>query len=132
MKRNIDLALLILRLAVGLLMLLHGIAKMKGISSIEGLLTSKGFPSFLAYGVYVTEIIAPFFLVIGYRTRLAAGVYAMGILTAVFLAHPADIFTLSKHGGWEIELLGLYFFGALALIISGGGKYAFSSKSGWD
>lgn len=132
MKRNVDLGLLTLRIAIGLLMLFHGIAKLKGVSFIEGLLTSKGLPAFMAYGVYITEIIAPLFLIIGYRTRLASVIYILGVLTAIFLVHSADIFTLNQHGGWGIELLGLYLFGALALIFTGGGKYALSKSSSWD
>lgn len=131
-KKNIDLGLLILRISIGLLMLLHGIAKLKGVSFIEGLLTEKGLPAFIAYGVYVTEIIAPLLLIIGFRTRLSAIVYVAGVLVAIILVHSSDIFTLNQHGGWGIELLGLYLFGAVALIFTGGGKFSLSSKTDWD
>lgn len=132
MNTNKDLGLLILRLSVGLLMLLHGIAKLKGVDFIEGMLSAKGLPAFLAYGVYVTEIIAPILIVIGFRTRLAAAVFVFGCLFALFLAHTQDIFTLNQHGGWGVELLGLYFFGALALYFMGGGKYGLSTTHKWD
>ena len=80
MKRNLDLGLLILRFAVGTLMLLHGIAKLKGVSGIEGMLENSGIPSFLSYGVYITEIIAPLLIIIGYRTRIASIVFVFGAL----------------------------------------------------
>ncbi len=131
-KSNNDLGLLILRITIGFLMLLHGIAKLKGVSFIEGMLDGKGLPSFLAYGVYITEIVAPILLIVGFRTKLAALVFAFGALIAMLLAHPTDIFSLSKYGGWEVELLGLYLFGAIALFFTGGGKYALSSKNKWD
>ena len=132
MKRNVDLGLVILRVAVGLLMLLHGIAKLKGIPFIENLFVSRGLPSFLAYGVYITEIIAPLIILIGYRTRIASAVYVLGVLIIIFMAHPGDILTLNQHGGWAIELLGLFLLGGVALFFTGAGKYALSSKSAWD
>ena len=132
MNKNTDLGLLILRIAVGGLMLLHGIAKLKGVSSIEGILDGAGLPSFLAYGVYITEIVAPLFIIVGYRTRLASIVFIFGILFAMFFVHSSDIFSLTQHGGWGVELLGLYLFGSITLFFSGGGKIAVSSANKWD
>ena len=132
MNKNNDLGLLVLRITIGLLMLLHGIAKLKGVSFIEGMLSGKGLPSFLAYGVYATEIIAPLLIIIGYRTRFASALFAFGALFAMFLVHSADIFTLNQHGGWGVELLGLYLFGAIALFFTGGGKHSLSASHKWD
>lgn len=132
-SRNTDLGLLILRLAVGILMLLHGIAKLQhGIGGIEALTEAAGLPSFVAYGVYVGEVIVPIFIILGFATRAAALVFAFNCFTAAMLAHAGDIFTLNATGGWSVELLGLFFFGALALVFTGGGKYALSSKHIWD
>lgn len=113
-------------------MLLHGVAKLKGISGIENMLNNVGLPSFLAYGVYITEIVAPLLIMVGYRTRLAAAVFIFGVLFAIFLAHPSNVFVLNKHGGWGIELLGLFLFGGLTLFFTGGGKLALSSSNNWD
>lgn len=132
MKKNTDLGLLILRISIGLLMLLHGIAKLKGVTGIEEMLSNAGLPAFLAYGVYITEIVAPVLILVGYRTRLASAVYIVGVLFAIFLAHSGDIFSLSPHGGWGIELLGLYLFGSLTLFFSGAGKIAISTSGNWD
>lgn len=132
MNKNTDLGLLILRIAVGALMLLHGIAKIGGVSFIGGMLSQKGLPEFLAYGVYVTEIIAPFLILIGFRTQLFSLVYIFGTLFAMFLVHASEIFTLNQNGGWAVELLGLYTLGALSLVFTGGGKYAVSAANKWD
>lgn len=132
MNKDKDLGLLILRLGVGILMILHGIAKLNGISFIEGMLAESGLPSFLAYGVYITEIVAPLLIIIGYRTRLASLVLIAGTISAMLLVHSADIFQLNQAGGWAVELLGLFITGALALAISGSGKFALSSKNKWD
>ncbi len=131
-NKNNNLGLLILRIAIGTLMLLHGIAKLSGVSFIENMLSAKGLPSFLAYGVYATEILAPILIIIGYRTRLASALYAFGVLFTMILAHASDIFSLNQHSGWGVELLGLYLFGAITLFFTGAGKYAISQKNNWD
>lgn len=132
MSKNTDFGLLVLRIVVGALMLLHGIAKLKGVSFIEGRLESVGLPSILAYGVYITEIVAPLMLIIGYKTRLASLVFAIGMLSAILLVHTGDILTRTGSGGWGIELQALFLFGAIALFYTGGGKYAVNSGNKWD
>lgn len=133
LDRNTDLGLLIMRLSIGILMLLHGVSKLiHGASGIEQMLEGSGLPSFIAYGVYIGEVIAPLFIIFGFGTRVAAAIFAFNMIVAVGMAHAGDIFSLSKTGGWAIELPALYFFGALALIFTGGGKYALSSKKIWD
>lgn len=133
MNRSVDFGLLILRFAVGVLMLLHGIAKLKsGISGIEGMLENHGLPDFFAYGVYVGEVFAPIILIVGYRTRFASLLLMINCVVAAVLVHSNEIFALSKQGGWAIELLGLFFLGALTLFFTGGGRYALSTQSRWD
>jgi len=133
MKKNNDLGLLILRLTLGGLMLFHGVAKLiNGISGIESMLSSKGLPSFFAYGVYVGEVLIPILLILGFRTRIAALIFAFNMLVAMFLAHAGDIFSLSKHGGWAVELIALFLFGAITLFFTGSGKYALSTTNKWD
>ncbi len=130
---NINLGLLIMRIGVGGLMLLHGIGKIfNGIGAVKYLLESSGIPSFLAYGVYVGEVIAPIMIVIGLRTRLAAAVMALSCLVAMAAHHPGGIFSLNEMGGWSLELIGLYFIGAVALVFTGAGRYALSRRSIWD
>jgi len=131
--RNNDLGLLILRLSVGGLMLLHGIFKLtNGIGMIEQMVIDTGMPTFIAYGVYVGEVVAPVFIISGLATRVFAAILAFDCAVAAFMVHSADIFTLNPQGGWSLELLGLYFFGALVLVFTGGGRYAISSKYIWD
>lgn len=132
MNKNTDLGLLILRIAVGGLMLLHGIAKIGKTSFIAGMLEEKGLPSIMSYGVYFTEIIAPLLIIAGFRTRLSSVVYISGALFALFLVHSNQIFSLNEAGGWQLELLGLYISGAVTLFFTGGGKLAVSSSNQWD
>lgn len=133
LERNTDIGLLILRLSIGILMLLHGIGKlMHGAGGIEDMLATTGLPTFIAYGVYVGEVIAPLFIIFGFGTRIAAAIFAFNMIVAVAMAHGGDIFSMNAAGGWMLELQGLYFFGALALVFTGAGKYALSSKKLWD
>jgi putative oxidoreductase len=133
MKKNINIGLLVIRLSIGILMLLHGFSKLGGsLEFIEGMLSEKGLPAFFAYGVLVGEIIAPLAIVIGFRTRIAAAIFAFNCLVALALVHSQEIFTMSEHGGWAVELLGLYLFGAVALMFTGAGEISVSKSSKWD
>ncbi|GIZ15457.1 DoxX family protein [Capnocytophaga catalasegens] len=129
--KNVNLGLLIMRLSVGVLMLLHGIAKLNGVGHIKGMLENQGLPTILAYGAYLGEIVAPLLLIVGYRTRFAALMLVINCIAIIFLGG-YSVLGLGQYGGWSAELPGLFLFGALALFFTGGGKYALSTKSSWD
>jgi len=118
---------LILRLTVGGLMLFHGIAKLLNPGSVEfigGQLTDVGLPSLIAYGVYLGEVVAPLMIIVGVLTRVGGLLLVINMLFAVLLVHSGDIFSLTEHGGWRLELQGFYCFGGLALMFLGSGKLA--------
>lgn len=126
-----DLGKLILRLAVGGMMLLHGIAKIKGgVTPIADMLAAKGLPEFLAYGVYVGEVLAPVLIIVGFLTRPAAIILVINMLTAIAMAHSADILKLDAHGSWAIELPMFYLLGALAIALLGAGRFSLSGGRG--
>ena len=53
--QNADIGKLVLRLALGIMILLHGIHKLQhGVSGIAGMVESVGLPGFLAYGVFIS------------------------------------------------------------------------------
>lgn len=132
-KSNLHIALFILRLTFGGLMLFHGFSKLiHGVDGIGSMLTEKGLPSFISYGVIVGEVVAPLLMIVGFRTKIASMIFAFTMLVAILLAHSEDVFSLSKHGSWAIELQGIYFFGAVALSLTGAGKYAISTRNKWD
>lgn len=126
MNRNFDDAgKLLLRLSLGLLMLLHGLFKLgTGPGFVVGLLEGLGLPGVLAYGVYVGEIIAPVLLIVGLWTRPAALVVAINMVVAILLVHTSHFFTLTKQGGWGLELQGMFLFSALAVALLGAGRYS--------
>jgi putative oxidoreductase len=132
-NQRINAGLLLLRFTLGILMFLHGYSKIvNGVEGIENNLIEKGLPGFIAYGVYVGEVIAPLMMIVGFRVRLASLVFAFNMLVAALLAHPDEIFALTSRGVWAIEKIGLFFFGALVLVITGGGKYSITTNSKWD
>lgn len=120
----------ILRVALGVIVLLHGIAKLKGgIDPITGMVTAQGLPAFLAYGVYVGEVLAPLMLILGFYARLGGALVAINMLAALFLVHRAELFTINpQSGGWSIEFQALILFSAIAVMLIGPGKAGINEK----
>lgn len=114
-------------------MLFHGYDKLiNGIEGIVSMFHGIGLPGFLAYTVYLGELIAPIFLIIGYRARLASLFVAATMIVAIFLAHSDEIFKLGEHGNWALEINGLYLLGSISIVFLGGGKLGLSSSNRWD
>jgi putative oxidoreductase len=118
---GVDAALLILRLALGLLILLHGINKLP---------PERGLPSVLAYGVYLGEIVGPVLIIIGVWTRLGALLIVANMIVAILVAHLGDLFVINKQGGYELELQAMYLFSAVALTLTGAGRYSVGGRYG--
>ena len=126
-----DLGKLILRLALGAMFMLHGIAKISsGPAGIIGMVEQAGLPGPVAYLVYVGELLAPLLVILGLWTRPAAAVIAINMLFAVGLAHMDELTVLTKNGGWALELQGMYFFSALALALIGAGRFSVGGVRG--
>ena len=129
-----NLGKLVLRVSLGVLFLLHGLAKVfGGPAFITGLVAKAGLPPALGYLVYVGEVIAPLLVIVGLWTRAAAAVIAINMVVAVVLAHTNEFFTLSKSGGWALELQGLFFFAAVAVTLLGAGRLSVGGVGGrWN
>jgi putative oxidoreductase len=126
-----ELGKLVLRLTLGILLLLHGIAKIVGGPAfILGLVSKIGLPPALGYLVFVGEVLAPLLVIIGVWTRPAALVVAINMVVAVLLVHTAELWQLSKTGGWALELQGFFFFTALAVALLGAGRYSLGGAHG--
>jgi len=129
-----DAAKLLLRLTLGLLMLLHGIAKVTGgIDPILGMVAKAGLPSAFGYLVYVGEIAAPLLLIVGAWTCAAALVIAINMVVAVALVHASQLATLLPTGGWALELQAFYLAMALAIALLGAGRFSVGGIGGhWN
>ena len=88
------------------------------------MLANYNLPGFIAYGVYVGEIVAPLMLIVGYYTRIGALVIAFNMFMAVWLSHTGDFFKLGSHGAWALEVQAFFLFNAVAIFFLGSGKYA--------
>ncbi len=122
-----DTGKLILRLTVGGLMLFHGIGKILHPGSIDFIgskLADAGLPALLSYGIYFGEVIAPLMLIAGLLSRVGGVLIVINMLFAIALVHTGDIYALTEHGGWRLELQGFYLFGGLAILFLGSGRYA--------
>lgn len=122
---------LLVRLTVALLMLPHGIAKLSGVERIGGMLASKGLPEFLAYFVYVGEIIAPGLLILGLFTRPAAVILGINMIFAIFLVHAHQLWQFGKTGGHSLELQFFYLMSAVVIALIGPGTFSLDGKRGW-
>ena len=124
-----DTGKLILRLVLGLLVLLHGIAKLSGsFGMLADTVTKAGLPVLIAYGVYIGEVIAPLMLIVGWYSRIGAILIGVNMLFAIGLVHMPELPKLGESGGWALELQGMFLFTAVALALIGPGRYALNSK----
>jgi len=116
---------LILRLMLGGMMLFHGIDKaLNGIAFLKGIMQVHGLPEALVYGVFVGEILAPIFLIIGWQSRVWAGVIVVNMAFAVYLTQWSAMLKLGDHGAWAVEIPMFYLLSALVVMFLGSGKYA--------
>ncbi|MFP5406018.1 MAG: DoxX family protein [Gammaproteobacteria bacterium] len=131
MEHSSDLGKLILRLTLGILVLLHGIAKLVGGPAfILGLVAKSGMPEAFGYLVYVGEVLAPLLLIVGLWTRLAGLIIVVNMIVAVSMVHLGQLGQLSSTGGWALELQACFLFMALSIALLGAGRYSLGGRNG--
>jgi len=119
-----DTGILILRLAVGCFMLTHGVPKLMSLFG-DGPIQ---FADPIGVGVMASMILAVFaeflcsiFIIVGFKTRLAAIPLAATMFVAGFIVHSADAWNVKERA---FIYLAIY----VSLIITGGGKFSVSKK----
>ncbi|CAG2129486.1 DoxX family protein [Cupriavidus plantarum] len=129
-----DLGKALLRIVLGVLILLHGISKlMAGPGFVIKVVTQAGLPEFVAYLVYIGEVLAPLLLIVGLWTRLAALIVAVNMLAALALVHAQQLGQMADTGGWALELQGMYLAAALAVALLGAGRFSMGGIDGkWN
>jgi putative oxidoreductase len=126
-----SVSLLLVRLALGIVMLPHGLQKTLGLfggpgfSGTMGMFTSQGMPALLAFLVILSESLGSLGLILGFLTRVAALGCSSVMLGAIAMVHWQNGFFMNWFGkqageGFEYHILALGM--ALALLIGGGGK----------
>jgi putative oxidoreductase len=129
--------LLILRVAVGVVFLMHGIAKInpngptKGPSGFIGWLKSIGVPlaPVAGWGVITLETLGSILLIVGAFPRVIGLLLALNMLVAILMVKRKDGFTNAKGNGWEFEFVLLV--AALAIVFIGAGQLVFDPFPGW-
>ena len=124
-----DLGKLILRITLGALVLLHGVAKLSGgLAGIVGMVEAQGLPGFLGYAVLVGEVLAPLMLLAGFHARIGGLLVAINMLVAIVLVHMGDLGSLNSQGGWALELQGMFLGTALAIALIGPGRFSVNGR----
>jgi putative oxidoreductase len=126
MKNNFNnLALLILRLGFGGFLLTHGIPKINYLfeSPIK-------FANPIGLGdttslilTLIGEVVAPIFIIIGFKTKLASIPSALTMAVAAFVVHAKDDLGTKEHAL-------LFLFAFVAIFLCGAGKYSIDGSRG--
>jgi putative oxidoreductase len=67
-------------------------------------------------------------VILGLFTRVGAFVIFVNMVFAVVLVHRPELLTLTKQGGWALELQAMFMFTALALTFLSPGRYAMTRR----
>ncbi len=126
-------ALFVLRLALGLVILPHGLQKAfgwfggYGFQPTLGFFATMGIPAFLGVLVILTETLGSLALIAGIGTRLAAFATGSTMVVAALMVHRANGFFMNWAGnqkgeGFEFHILATAI--AAALVIGGAGRWS--------
>ena len=125
---------LLLRLMVGGLLILHGFHKLvHGPGEVAGMLAAHGLPSFLAWGVYLGEVLGPALVILGVYARIGGLLILANMVVAVLLTRGLQVFGLNAFGGLGIELETFFGIGGLCVAMLGAGAYSAAGAGGkWN
>ena len=128
--RRLDIALLLIRIAVGVIMIAHGYQKVftYGLAGVSGGFAQMGIPMANIVGplVALVELLGGIALIIGLLTRLAALGLAIDMLGAILLVHFKNGFFLPN--GYEFAFINL--LACLALVAAGAGDFSVDAAIG--
>ena len=117
-----DLGLLLLRLFTGALLIHHGYEKLANIENFADAFVRPlhlPFPILLSYVAAFSEVIGSWLLITGLLTRMGALAVAGTISVAIYHAIVTAGFNI-----YLLELLGLYFAAAVAVLACGPGVFS--------
>lgn len=117
-----DIAIFLLRVALGVMLLAHGLYLKYFVFSLPGtaeFFVTLGLPGWLAYAVFVTETVAGIMLVLGIQSRWAA-LAVVPILLGATWAHAGNGWMFAfENGGWEYPLY-LSLLGVVQVLLGDG------------
>ncbi|MEW6144502.1 MAG: DoxX family protein [Thermodesulfobacteriota bacterium] len=134
-----DIAALIARVFLGIVILPHGMQKLLGMFGGYGFgptvefFSGIGVPAFIAVLVILGDSFGALFLILGLISRVSAAGITLIMLGAVFLLHLPNGFFMNWEGaqrgeGFEFHILALGL--ALIVLLRGGGKWSLDGMIG--
>ena len=126
---NLDLALLVLRLALAAVLLYHGLPKLMNFgATVSGFETMNvPAPTLTAAFALLSEVVGGILILLGIAVDLAGILVVIDMLGAIFAVHWASGFDFTK-GGWEHPFTVLAM--ALTLALAGPGDYSVGARKG--
>ncbi len=125
MRKNTDLALLVLRLILAGILISHGYGKITGWDGARGFFQSLSIPAptlALIFAV-VAEVGGGILILIGLWVEIAAVLVMINMIGAMAFAVKGESFNLGQ-GGMELTIFAI----ALALFLAGSGRYGLGPK----
>jgi putative oxidoreductase len=125
-SRTAPYAALVIRLALGIMFLAHGLTKVLVFTpaGTVGFFQSIGFPGFLAYPVMAFEVIGGLMLVLGVYTRWVAALAVIQLFVASTVHFANGWSFTNPNGGWEYPI----YLAITALVVALLGEGAFAAK----
>ena len=123
-------ALLIIRLALGTVMIAHGAQKLlgwfggPGPAGTVGFMSQMGIPAPLAWLAIIVEFFGGLAVLFGVLARLGALGFAVNMLVAMMTVHWKNGFFLGGPNGSGIEFTFVLLAMSLAIVMAGPGRYA--------
>lgn len=123
--KNKDIAILLLRLGVGVIFIVAGWGKLTGIEGVQGFFSNVGIPmaSFMAWVVALVEFVAGLMVLVGYKVQIPGYLLAFIMLVATFVLLGGEDSSFST-----IRLELMLLITSLALTMTGTGKYSLDDK----
>lgn len=124
MKKN-SIALLVLRIAAGIIFVAHGWQKIQNPENFRQFYESLNFPFFLVHFTGYVELIGGLMLILGIFTCIAAAALGVIIGVALFYVKGGAVFRTFNVPVFEIDLM--LFAAMVVLVLKGGGKYSLAA-----
>lgn len=120
-----DTAILVLRLAAGVMLAYHGWLKLQDVAGFAGFVESLGIPApdLMAYLVTYLEFLGGIALILGVATRYVAALFVVEMIFTNILVK-FDIGLIASEGGVGAELDILVLAIALSLVLAGAGRWS--------
>ena len=122
LTKHSDVALLLLRIGVGVVFIVAGWGKLNGIEGVQGFFGNLGIPlpGIMAWVVALTEFVGGIMVLVGTKARIPNILLAIIMVVAILTTKLGD-FDISS-AGFRVDLLMLLI--TSSLVIMGSGKYS--------